>query len=221
MKFHKSKKASKSLLYFLTEIIIVTIGIYIAIQLNNWNQTKNNKKEETNALKRIKADLEVEKIVLNNSLKDIEKSENYLKNIINNTKKEDLDSLDFYMSKTFKHYKFNPEYINLKHSGKLNLITNDSIRYLIVGFYEGYYGYYQEISKTHSEFLKDYIQKYSYNTFEIDTTGLINSKAVKLNDQKLKNLLILQKNNYNGIQKNISTEFVERLIDKINKTLKN
>ena len=159
--------------------------------------------------------------MLDNSLKDIKKSENYLKNIINNSKKEDLDSLDFYMSKTFKHYKFNPEYINLKHSGKLNLITNDSIRHLIVRFYEGYYEYYQEISKTHSEFLKNYIQKYSYNTFEIDTAGLINSKAVKLNDQKLKNLLILQKNNYNGIQKNINTEFLEVLIVKISKILKN
>jgi hypothetical protein len=222
MNFLKGKNVSKSLLYFSTEIIIVTIGIYIAIKLNNWNQYENNKKEEINALKRIKADLEVEKVVLDNSLRDIKKSENYLTNILFNSIKKDLDSLDFHMSTTFRHYKFNSEYINLKHSGKLNLISNDSIRYLVVGFYEGYYGYYDETSETHKEFVRNYVQKYSYDTFEVDTTGLINAQTVKskLNEKNLKNLLILQNNNYKEIQKNVNTEYVEYLLLKINKLLK-
>lgn len=222
MKIFNKKKFSKSIIYFFTEIIIVTIGIYIAVQLNNWNQTINNKKDEITSLKRIKTDLGIEKTIINNSLKDLQKSESYLDRILLKQEKNNLDSMFVHLSKTFTHYPYNSEYINLKYSGKINLISNDTLRHQLVLFYEGYYGYYNEVSLNHKDFVQNYIDKYYLNEFENDTTGLVDSRIVnqKLKDRRLKNLLVKQKNNLKNIRENIHTIIIDTLVSNINKELK-
>jgi len=49
---------SKYLLYAIGEIILVVIGILIALQVNNWNQLRNDKKFEITMLQEIKSSLE-------------------------------------------------------------------------------------------------------------------------------------------------------------------
>jgi hypothetical protein len=50
-------KFSKYLIYAIGEILLVVIGILIALQINNWNERKNNNTKTTNILKEIQLDL--------------------------------------------------------------------------------------------------------------------------------------------------------------------
>ena len=53
-------KFSKYLLYAIGEIILVVIGILIALQINNSNETRKARAVEINYLENLKADLLIE-----------------------------------------------------------------------------------------------------------------------------------------------------------------
>ena len=50
-------KFSRYLLYAIGEVLLVVIGIYIALQINNWNESKIQTKKEVTNLKEIKKNL--------------------------------------------------------------------------------------------------------------------------------------------------------------------
>ncbi len=62
---------SKYLLYAVGEIILVVIGILIALQINNWNEDRKEKRAIENVLIEIKEDLEKDKAELERSLKQL------------------------------------------------------------------------------------------------------------------------------------------------------
>jgi hypothetical protein len=217
MGFFNKRKMSKSFRYYISEIIVVVIGIFIAIQLNNFNESRKNSNEEQKSLKRILSDLKTDKLVKENFITYITKSGNYLKNIAYNSKSENLDSLYINIGTAFNHYRINPEYINLKSSGKLNLISNDTIRYNLVNYYEVVYDFYDEISEQHKEFIKEDITEYFKTEFPSDTTSLVDPVIVKtkLNDLKFNNLIISQISYYKQIRENVKTNRIEDLINRI------
>ena len=47
-------RASKYLLYAIGEIVLVVIGILIALQINNWNESRKENEEEIVILKSLK-----------------------------------------------------------------------------------------------------------------------------------------------------------------------
>jgi len=53
----KENKVTKYLLYAIGEIVLVVIGILIALQVNQWNQNRNERKRELGYLKEIKTNL--------------------------------------------------------------------------------------------------------------------------------------------------------------------
>ena len=61
-------KFSKYLLYAIGEIVLVVIGILIALQINNWNETKKNTIAIRNVLLEIKEDLIQDKSLLKISI---------------------------------------------------------------------------------------------------------------------------------------------------------
>ena len=63
-KLLSENKFSKYLLYAIGEILLVVIGILIALQINNWNQEKIDRKQEVKLLSQITTDLEKNKIEL-------------------------------------------------------------------------------------------------------------------------------------------------------------
>lgn len=54
----EQNKMGKYLKYAIGEIILVMIGILLALQVNNWNQNRLNKKIETETLSNLKQDLD-------------------------------------------------------------------------------------------------------------------------------------------------------------------
>ncbi|BCY28601.1 hypothetical protein [Flavobacterium okayamense] len=222
MGLFNKKEVTKNFRYYFAEIIVVVIGIFIAIQLNNLNENRKSKKEEQKSLKRIYSDLETEKKLLQASVNEIKKSSSFLKEVVFENKRDNLDSLYIHASQTFFHYKFNSEYINLKYSGKLNLITNERLRFLLVRYYEAGYTFYQETSKLHRKFTEEKINTYFKDEFPRDTTNLLQSKLVfdKLKSQKLTNILIDQLNEYNYLLGGIRVNETEFLLETIKNEIK-
>lgn len=128
-------KFSKYLLYAVGEIILVVIGILIALQINNWNETRQIKKVEKEILYVLLEDLNSAKSY---SAQYIENEQSYLdiieKILHNDSIKTVLNNNNTieYFNKAFWDFEIKIPVINtysdLKNAGKIAIIQNDSIR---------------------------------------------------------------------------------------------
>lgn len=71
------KKLNKYLLYAIGEIVLVVIGILIALQINNWNESKKNLKAKLNYIESFKRDLSLDTLDLSNAIKIMEADIDY------------------------------------------------------------------------------------------------------------------------------------------------
>ena len=65
----ETSSTRKYLLYAIGEILLVMVGILLALQVNNWNEWRKDRRKESNYLKDIKADLQMDTIELNSIIK--------------------------------------------------------------------------------------------------------------------------------------------------------
>jgi hypothetical protein len=132
----EKNKTVKYLKYAIGEIILVVIGILIALQINNWNETRKIGKVEKEILNVLLEDL--------NSAKEFSKEyirseQNYLdiiETILHNdslkTVLTNSDRTKEYFNKAFWDFEIKFPVINtysdLKNAGKIAIVQNDSIR---------------------------------------------------------------------------------------------
>jgi len=130
-------KTSKYLKYAIGEIILVVIGILIALSINNWNENRLEKLEESRLLENIKIDFEqtIRELQGMNSNRQIILSSNYalidikIKDDFSN--KEKIDSL---IGNTFIAPTFNGKsgsLMVLLNSGKINLLKNEALKKIL------------------------------------------------------------------------------------------
>ena len=221
-KFIYSRKIRSYLAYSIGEIILVVIGILIAVYINNWDLNQLKQDNGVKALKIVKRDLQTEKYVLEDFKKRYSYTRKYLIDILYNNKTDNLDSLKFHFG-PYVHYKMNSEYISLKSSGKLNLISNSKLRSKLVNFYEVYYSIYKELEEEHKFFIDKRVNDYFFNQFPSDTSNFVDSKFVKskLNDQTFKKILDQQITSLQYITENFYIEKIDELIKIITEELKN
>ena len=220
-KFIFSRKIRNYLAYSIGEIILVVIGILIAVYINNWDLNQLKQDNGVKALKIVKRDLQTEKYVLESFKKRYSYTRKYLIDILYNNKTDNLDSLKFHFG-PYVHYKMNSEYISLKSSGKLNLISNSKLRSKLVNFYEVYYSIYKELEEEHKFFIDKRVNDYFFNQFPSDTSNFVDSKFVKskLNDQNFKKILDQQITSLQYITENFYIEKIDELIKIISEELK-
>jgi len=220
-KFINSRKIRNYLAYSIGEIILVVIGILIAVYINNWDLNQLKQDNGVKALKIVKRDLQTEKYVLEDFKKRYSYTRKYLIDILYNNKTDNLDSLKFHFG-PYVHYKMNSEYISLKSSGKLNLISNSKLRSKLVNFYEVYYSIYKELEEEHKFFIDKRVNDYFFNQFPSDTSNFVDSKFVKskLNDQNFKKILDQQITSLQYITENFYIEKIDELIKIITEELK-
>ena len=136
----EQNKMGKYLKYAIGEILLVVIGILIALQVNNWNESRKERLAEQKILKEILIDLEFSKEDL---IRDIDinkenlKSAEKLKQILLD-RKNIGDSIIYLMNDSYYATQFYPRttgYQSLKSKG-LDLITNDSLRKSIIGLFD-------------------------------------------------------------------------------------
>ncbi|MCA6075059.1 DUF6090 family protein [Fulvivirga sedimenti] len=134
-----SGRFSRYLIYAIGEIILVVIGILIALQINTWNEQKKQRAEEISTLRNIRTDFI-------NAIIEFEENNAFREEIISKTSslytlirdeqinytKQRIDSLiaGLLINPT---YNGQSETLNiLFNSGKINIISNDSIKNALV-----------------------------------------------------------------------------------------
>jgi len=169
-------KFSKYLIYAIGEIILVVIGILIALQINNWNQSKQNQKLELEYLVGIKSNLnddidELERHFDGDTIKfDAYTS---LVRTFNSTnfisKKQEIISNLRTTSRLSWFEGQNIVFENIKSSGKLNLIQSDSISNSI----QKYYRFFEEVVKQESLYNSQIIKCHDRNQQYYNNTSFI------------------------------------------------
>ncbi len=133
-------KLSKYVFYALGEIILIVIGILVALQINNWNEDLKNKIAEAEFYCKILEDFELDR---QNITRLYEESENKItlsKQLLielSQKNKEKSYLIDAY-AKAVRTNAFVPSKVaitDIISSGKLNLITNDSIKNNLIRYY--------------------------------------------------------------------------------------
>ena len=123
--------AGRYLKYALGEIILVVIGILIALQINTWNQEKQQKKVLNNIYATIKADLQQDIINIDDIINSSESIEEDYLAIINKTRKKE----DFKSCKNCNRINFGFPNLKLRKNGsellqnynQQNNTSNDSL----------------------------------------------------------------------------------------------
>ncbi|MBO6792369.1 MAG: hypothetical protein JJ895_00570 [Balneolaceae bacterium] len=145
-------KITKYLIYAMGEIVLVVIGILIALQINNWNNEVEKRSEEQLIIQNLHIEFEKNKIGLQSYIEHHEQLLEATTQIMDliGAPNEELDryNLDSLIASSLDYIEFNPRQSvisDLNSSGRLNLISSDSLRLLIYewsvlieGAHEGY-----------------------------------------------------------------------------------
>lgn len=134
-------KFRKYLIYGIGEVVLVMIGILLALQVDNWNKQRNDRKEEKQILTQLRsefllnlAQLDDKFLIRENLLSGGEK----ILELINNPKQSiNSDSLNSLLSKTLTAPTFEASLgvtSEILNSGKLYLIENDELRNKVSGW---------------------------------------------------------------------------------------
>ena len=123
--------------YAIGEILLVMVGILLALQVNNWNNQRSERKLEVKYLQGIKADLQVDLINLKTFIDDKELkyvSAAHLLKIDAPQTIAEIGALDSIIWNVFGWVRYNQSTNTLDEligSGNLSLIKNDSIKSMI------------------------------------------------------------------------------------------
>ena len=137
-------KTSKYLKYAIGEIILVVIGILIALQVNNWNIDRTDRISEQKYLKNIQLDLQKDLASLSfliNYRKERIIGDQKLIEHINSAPITDVTEVTKNVVNSLMEQRFSPNnntFNELSSSGNLNLISNDSIKSLLLELEELY-----------------------------------------------------------------------------------
>ena len=184
--------------YAIGEIVLVVIGILIALQINNWNETRKSVASEKRYVSDLIQDLKNDSITL--SRLDIFLKSKYASKLkivpLLQGNKVAIDSMGFHFAIQWAiNGRFTPTNITieeLKNSGSLNIIRDINLRRQIVSLYNSY----------------------SIESFTEDTFNNANNKFVDLAGAYFKNIfepttdeiyVALEDNKFiNGIQTNLT-----------------
>ncbi len=130
---------SKYLVYSTGEILLVMIGILLALQVNNWNEQRKVKSEETKILKNLITSLNQDMASLDFHIQGFEISKNSMITIINHIENDFTyhDSLKFHFGNTTVTWStlLNTEVYAVLLASKINTISNEDLKREIEAYY--------------------------------------------------------------------------------------
>ncbi|MBC2838596.1 DUF6090 family protein [Robiginitalea sp. SC105] len=121
----------KYLLYATGEIVLVVIGILIALSINNWNENRKERLQETVILRQLRTEFKSNLQQLDqkiSSKKEAIHSALQLLKYIDFPDLRDKDSIDYHIARTIPYTTFDPVVNDLAGSGDLKIIKNDSLK---------------------------------------------------------------------------------------------
>jgi len=137
-------KFSKYLIYAIGEIVLVMIGILLALQVNNWNEQKKNKKQAERYLINIQEDIQEDYNLLDENITWNENLLGYVKSIFSTlankqelSKVEQIEFTKMHNQLIFEKY-FIPEKRTINQiasSSQGYLISNENLQSKIFKYY--------------------------------------------------------------------------------------
>jgi len=132
-------KTGKYFKYAIGEIVLVVIGIIIALQINNWNDSRKDQKQAKTYLKGIVQDLKIDTLAFNKHINNYKELIRKKKLVLIPTdySKLSVDTLAFFFENGVSSYKISDQtYQKLKNLGVTNLTVNPELTER-VNFYYG------------------------------------------------------------------------------------
>jgi hypothetical protein len=140
-------KTGKYFKYAIGEIVLVVIGILIAVQINNWNESRKSDNQETLYLERLLLENKQDLLTFAKSIEDLKKGNQSIRELaaaLNNNQVHDsvlLNSVRDYLIYGCHYPFFNPStstFEDLSSTGNLGVIKDTELRDLIVSHYAKY-----------------------------------------------------------------------------------
>ena len=222
-KLLSENKFSKYLIYATGEIFLVVIGILIALQINNWNEQQNIQRNQEKYLRLLKTEA-INNLKQVTNTKESVNTLNIWQNKIFNLIDSSQDTItEDYISKTFGNvfsntYEFryeNSVLTEMKTSGELKNISNDSLRNYLIALDPLVLRIENQEQSVKQEYDKsiEYIKKNGSLRTMADRNGLAEIIGIpKLPEFKSSNIHLLSENEfennlmrYTGTTKNLFT----------------
>ncbi|MDI1324041.1 MAG: DUF6090 family protein [Algoriphagus sp.] len=131
-------RGTRYIAYALGEILLVTIGILIALQVNTWNENRIDQKKEAGILKDLHQEFQLNKVSIDSSIQHHRTVLEAIKGVLNGMGKSgpeySEDHLDSLINLTLDYDNYIPSQTviaELISTGKTNLISSDTLRTLI------------------------------------------------------------------------------------------
>ena len=131
-------KTSKYLKYAIGEIVLVVIGILIALQINNWNETRKDNKKEIYLLTQLQKEFKADSILLNRYINitntKVVQGKEVKRTIENKEYNISLDSIVpnvFYNGRLVIFEAYIPTFDEIISSGNLGILKNDVLKNMI------------------------------------------------------------------------------------------
>jgi hypothetical protein len=149
-------KTSKYFKYAIGEIVLVVIGILIALQINNWNEVRKQKKQTHTNILSIAKDISRDTLEQNKTIKSLQKelkSGKYFIPIMESDTHFVSDSLNFILSfNTFTTVYNYPNQTNtwslLNSSGSLAEFPDSKLLDMLQDYYDNYYSLTMNFSES-------------------------------------------------------------------------
>jgi hypothetical protein len=135
----EKNKTSMYLKYAVGEIVLVVVGILIALQINNWNESRKLEVQELNFLNNFKISLQSDSTYHSASTERHEVARNSMDILIDHIE-NDLpykDSLKYHFASMMSDWSLSFDFTTYEalKSKDLNLITNESLRSNLIEYY--------------------------------------------------------------------------------------
>jgi hypothetical protein len=178
-------KTRRYLKYAIGEIILVMIGILLALQVNNWNQERQLQKEEVKILKGLHQEFSENLVRFDDIYAKQESRWKSIETLMSIKPKEfSLDSLTKLTKRVGDQYTFDPfqgMYNSIINSGKIELISNDSLKKKISRFQDLLNDYKEEEINT-MNFTANNFYPFIINNSAINFNFFYNK--MKMNDEE-------------------------------------
>lgn len=139
------------MVYAIGEILLVMIGILLALQVNNWNETKKERKKETKLLSQLKSDLnynldEIKSLYKGILIRSVAKDSivSYLADVEIHTEELKMYLHQIQLSGIFNLA--NTTYKSIE-AGGIDALSNDALRAKITDMYEFHFRNVEERTK--------------------------------------------------------------------------
>ncbi len=214
-------KTGKYFKYAIGEIILVVIGILIALQINNWNDSRKNKIYEQEIISLINQNLKNDSIALSTELLKSKESTKLTNQLLEQVNKGIYnDSINLWLGKiiSFEMFKSQSSAFEILKSKGIDVISNKELQLELISYYdETLYSVYEALEDVEESFKNDWVPilKEDFSDFKWRQYAIpVNSKAFFEKQATISFIKLYKENRASG------ERYLETALEKISKIRK-